>query len=52
MCDGKPLLWRHLIALLLDVYLLHSRLQFEYGISWFIVLDVAIRRAVCFGNEL
>jgi hypothetical protein len=30
--DGKPILRRHLIAFLLDLYLVHRRLQFRYGI--------------------
>jgi hypothetical protein len=28
VCDGKPILRRHLIAFLLDLYLVHRRLQF------------------------
>jgi hypothetical protein len=31
--DGKPILRRHLIAFLLDLYLAHERLQFGCGIS-------------------
>src|ERR1700719_1559551 len=31
VCDGKPILRRHLIAFLLDLYLGHGRLQFGYG---------------------
>jgi hypothetical protein len=27
VCDGKPILRRHLIAFLLDLYLVHRRLQ-------------------------
>src|SRR6202035_3568915 len=45
--DGKPIRRRHLIAFLLDLYLVHRRLQFGYGISPF----ARIRRAVCFSNE-
>src|SRR5215472_5192473 len=30
-CDGKPVLRRHLIAFLPDLYLVHRRLQFRYG---------------------
>ena len=33
VCDGKPILRRHLIGFLLDLYLVHRRLQFGYGIS-------------------
>ena len=29
--DGKPLLWRHLIAFPLDLYFVHGRLQFGLG---------------------
>src|ERR1700733_979582 len=28
-CDGKPVLWRHLIAFLFDLYFVHKRLQFS-----------------------
>ena len=47
-CDGKPILRRHLIAFLLDLYLVHRRLQFGHGVSPF----ARIRWAVCFSNEL
>src|SRR5271156_3114845 len=48
VCDGNAVLRRHLIAFLLDLYLVHRRLQFGYGISPF----ARLRRAVCFSNEL
>jgi hypothetical protein len=48
VCDGKPILRRHLIALLLDLSLAHGRLQFGHGISPL----ARIRRGLCFGNEL
>src|SRR5215831_10905930 len=35
ICDGKPILRRHLIAFLFDLYLVHRRLQFGYRISPF-----------------
>src|ERR1700722_20199662 len=31
VCDGKPVLRRHLIAFLLDLYLVHRRLQLRIG---------------------
>src|SRR5271165_4084778 len=31
-CNGKPILRRHLIAFLLDLYLVHRRLQFSHDI--------------------
>jgi hypothetical protein len=31
VCDGKPVLRRHLIGFLSDVYLVHGRLPFGYG---------------------
>src|SRR6516225_8966714 len=31
ICDGKPILRRHLIAFLPDLHLVHRRLQFRYG---------------------
>jgi hypothetical protein len=48
VCDGNPVLRRHLIGFLLDLYLAHGRLQSRYGISLF----VRIGLAVCFSNEL
>jgi hypothetical protein len=33
--DGNPILRRHLIGFLVDLYLVHRRLQFGYGISLF-----------------
>jgi hypothetical protein len=48
MRDGNPILRRHLIAFLLDLYLVHGRLQYGYDFSPF----ARIRRAVCFSNEL
>src|SRR5271169_3123748 len=48
VCDGNAVLRRHLIAFRLDLYLVHGRLQFGYGISPF----ARIPRAVCFSNEL
>ena len=33
--DGNAVLLRHLIAFLLDLYLVHRQLQFGYGISQF-----------------
>jgi hypothetical protein len=48
VCDGNAVLRRHLIALLLDLYLAHGRPQFGYRVS---PLD-RIRPAVCFNNEL
>ena len=47
MCDGNAVLRGHLIAFLPDLYLVHSRLQFGYGISPL----ARIRLAVCFSNE-
>src|SRR5271156_1125700 len=35
VCDGKPLLRRHLIGFLLDLYLAHGRLRFGYGLIGF-----------------
>src|SRR5271156_1870387 len=46
--DGKPILRRHLIDFLVNFYLAHGLLQFEYAISPF----ARIRRAMCFSNEL
>src|SRR5579863_3054073 len=33
MRHGKSILWRHLIAFLRDLYLVHRRLHSEYGVS-------------------
>src|ERR1700722_15045379 len=46
--DGNPILRRHLIGFLLNLYLAHGRLQCRYGISPL----ARIRLAVCIGNEL
>src|ERR1700727_1029419 len=47
VCDGNAVLRRHLIGFLLDLYWVHRRLQFGYGISPF----ARIHPAACFSNE-